>query len=230
MSNVDGEIQKNRTTAVEVSVLQANGSPLANHEVVIAQTNHAFLFGVGGAGIQLATSSIGGSAKELVNQPVTKAAALFNFVTLPFYWNFFEPQRGQPKTDNLKQFAQWCVDHHLVVKGHPLCWHSLSANWLLSLSNEEILQAQIERIRREMNDFQGLINLWDVVNEAVIMPIFSKYDNGITRICKELGRIKTIKVMFEAARAVNPTATLLLNDFDTSPAFDILVEGCLEAG
>ena len=28
----------------------------------------------------------------------------------------------------------------------------------------------------------------------------------------------------------NPSATLLINDFDVSPAYDILVEGCLEAG
>jgi GH35 family endo-1,4-beta-xylanase len=36
--------------------------------------------------------------------------------------------------------------------------------------------------------------------------------------------------MFEATRATNPSATLLLNDFDVSDAYDILVEGCLEAG
>jgi len=36
--------------------------------------------------------------------------------------------------------------------------------------------------------------------------------------------------MFETARATNPNATLLLNDFDVSPAYDILVEGCLAAG
>jgi GH35 family endo-1,4-beta-xylanase len=36
--------------------------------------------------------------------------------------------------------------------------------------------------------------------------------------------------MFDAARAENPSATLLLNDFDISPAYDILVEGCLKAG
>jgi GH35 family endo-1,4-beta-xylanase len=36
--------------------------------------------------------------------------------------------------------------------------------------------------------------------------------------------------MFNATRAANPNATLLLNDFDVSPAYDILVEGCLEAG
>jgi GH35 family endo-1,4-beta-xylanase len=72
--------------------------------------------------------------------------------------------------------------------------------------------------------------MWDVLNEAVIMPVFDKYDNGITRLCKEMGRINTIKAMFEATRAANPSATLLLNDFDVSDAYDILVEGCLEAG
>ncbi len=72
--------------------------------------------------------------------------------------------------------------------------------------------------------------MWDVVNEAVIMPIFDRYDNGITRICKELGRIELIRTVFETARATDPTAILLLNDFDVSPAYDILVEGCLEAG
>jgi endo-1,4-beta-xylanase len=62
------------------------------------------------------------------------------------------------------------------------------------------------------------------------MPIFDRYDNGVTRLCRELGRINTVKAMFEATRATNPTATLLINDFDVSPAYDILVEGCLEAG
>ena len=117
-----------------------------------------------------------------------------------------------------------------MTKGHPLCWHTVTANWLLPLSNAEILEAQVGRIRRDVADFAGVIDMWDVVNEAVIMPIFDKYDNGITRICKEMGRIKLIRTMFETARANNPNAVLLLNDFDVSPAFDILIEGCLEAG
>jgi endo-1,4-beta-xylanase len=62
------------------------------------------------------------------------------------------------------------------------------------------------------------------------MPIFDKYDNGITRLCQEMGRIETIKAMFAAARLTNPSAVLLINDFEVSPAYDILVEGCLEAG
>jgi GH35 family endo-1,4-beta-xylanase len=98
------------------------------------------------------------------------------------------------------------------------------------MKNQEILKAQLERIQRDVSDFAGVIDQWDVVNEAVIMPIFDRYDNGITRLCKELGRIELIRTMFDAARATNPKATFLLNDFDVSPAYDILIEGCLAAG
>ena len=81
-----------------------------------------------------------------------------------------------------------------------------------------------------MKDFTGFVDMWDVINEVVIMPIFNKYDNGLTRVCKEMGRIKLIKTVFETARSINPEAVLILNDFDISPAYDILIEGCLEAG
>jgi GH35 family endo-1,4-beta-xylanase len=111
-----------------------------------------------------------------------------------------------------------------------LCWHTLAADWLLAMSNQDILQAQIARIQRDVSAFAGVIDTWDVINEAVIMPIYDRYDNGITRICKEMGRIKFIRTMFDTARACNPGAVLLLNDFDLSPAYDILIEGCLEAG
>jgi GH35 family endo-1,4-beta-xylanase len=62
------------------------------------------------------------------------------------------------------------------------------------------------------------------------MPVFDKYDNAITRICKEYGRFKLVKEVFEAAKAENPSATLLINDFNTSQSYEILVEGLLEMG
>jgi endo-1,4-beta-xylanase len=227
---IDGEIKNNRTASVELNIKKADGDPLVGQEVVIAQTNHKFLFGVAGFDIVLAANEPDEKDKAQAEERVERLATLFNYVTLPFYWGQFEPQRGRPMTAPMKKAAQWCVDHRIPAKGHPLCWHSLTADWLLAMSTPEILQAQLGRIRREVNDFIGLIDAWDVINEAVIMPIFDKYDNGITRLCKDLGRIKTIRAMFEAARAANPGATLLLNDFDVSPAYDILVEGCLEAG
>lgn len=212
-------------------VLKADKTPLLNQEVMIEQTRHKFLFGTAAFDfVPLANGEYAGEEKEQAEKRAAKLTALFNAATLPFYWAGFEPRRGSPRIEQLKKAAMFCIENGLQVKGHPLCWHTLTADWLLSMNNSDILQAQTARIRREVANFRGLIDMWDVINEAVIMPIFDRYDNGLTRLCREMGRIHTIKAMFEAAHFENPSATLLINDFDVSPAYDILVEGCLEAG
>ena len=228
---MNSEIRKNRMTDATVTILKADGHPLANQEVTIEQTRHRFLFGTAAFDlIPFTNGQYKGQALEQAEERAEKLATLFNAATLPFYWARFEPERGKPLTEETKRAAHWCRERGLVVKGHPLCWHTLTADWLLSMSKDEILQAQLARIKRDVSDFCGLIDMWDVINEAVIMPIFDKYDNGITRLCRDMGRINTVKTMFEATRAENPSAILLINDFDVSPAYDILIEGCLEAG
>ena len=228
---MDSGIRKNRMAEATLIVMQSDGTPLANREVVVRQTRHRFLFGTAAFDVvPLANGEYRGAAWDRAALRAEKLTALFNAATLPFYWAGFEPQRGQPRTESLKRAARWCQEHHLWVKGHPLCWHTLTADWLLGFEVPDILQAQLDRIGREVGGFLGLIDAWDVINEAVIMPIFVKQDNGITRLCREMGRIETIKATFAAARRANPEAMLLINDFDVSPAYDILVEGCLEAG
>ena len=126
--------------------------------------------------------------------------------------------------------AKWLQEKGVRLKGHPLCWHTVCAPWLMKYSNEKILQLQLDRIRREVTAFKGVIDMWDVINEVVIMPIFDKYDNAVTRICKEKGRIGLVKEVFAAAKESNPNAVLLINDFETSESYEILLEGLLEAG
>jgi endo-1,4-beta-xylanase len=214
-----------------ITVTDQNRRPLANQTVTVTQTNHKFLFGTAAFDtVPLTNGVYSGHALEKAEQLAQNLLKICNAATLPFYWGPFEPQQGAPLTESRKNAAQWCLNHNLKTKGHPLCWHTMTADWLLNLDNAAILQAQKDRIKREVSDFRGLIDMWDVINEAVIMPIFDKYDNGITRICKQNGRIQTIKTMFETARAINPSAVFLINDFETSPAYDILIEGCLEAG
>ena len=225
------EIRTSRMANITLSVVSADKIPLSNREVIIEQVNHKFLFGTAAFDlVPLTNGEYQDERKEQAEARAEKLTALFNAATLPFYWARFEPQRGKPMTAQVKNATRWGRDHGLTVKGHPLCWHTLTADWLLSMSNAEILEAQTARIQRDVSDFRGLIDMWDVINEAVIMPIFDKYDNGLTRLCKEIGRINTVRAMFAAARTENPSATLLINDFDVSPAYDILIEGCLEAG
>jgi endo-1,4-beta-xylanase len=229
--DLDLAIRQNRMANATLTLVH-DGSPVANQEVWVEQQKHKFLFGSnwGNSSIALANGELSGKEKELAELRNERFVQLFNQATLPFYWARFEPQRGQPETRRILNTARWYLDHGCAVKGHPLCWHTLTADWLLTMSSREILEAQVARIRRDVADFAGVVDVWDVVNEAVIMPIFDRYDNGITRLCKEMGRIELIRTMFDAVRAVNPGAVLILNDFDVSPAYDILVEGCLAAG
>jgi endo-1,4-beta-xylanase len=228
---LNAAIRKNRVVKAQVS-LSSGGKPLANREVVVEQVSHRFIFGAnwGNSAIALANDALAG--RELVSAESRNARFLevFNQVTLPFYWATFELERGAPKTEMIMKTALWYSKRGVACKGHPLCWHTLTAPWLLGMDDDSILKEQLGRIRRDVADFKGVVDAWDVVNEAVIMPVFDKYDNGITRLCKKLGRVGLVKAMFDQTRATNPGATLLLNDFDTSADYAALVRDCLEAG
>lgn len=211
-----------------VTITDAAGVPLADSEVALAQTQHAF--GFGNIGFDLV-----GLANGEDDDPVTARLAelytdLFSAATLPFYWGRFEPERGHPDTKRLRTAARWFVERGIRVKGHPLVWHTVQPDWLLGLALDEVERLQRERIRRDVADLAGVIDTWDAINEVVIMPVFDNGDNAITPLARARGRIPMIRMAFEEARATNPGATLLLNDFDLSSAYECLIEGVLEAG
>ena len=216
-----------RLGEAELTLLDAAGQPLADTEVVVEQTRHAFGFGnIGFDFLGLANQQPADGDEELAEHFLD----LFNTATLPFYWGRFEPERGHPQTQLLLNAARWFADRGVELKGHPLMWHTVQPHWLLDLEIDEIEQLQRERIRREVADFAGLIDTWDAINEVVIMPVFTAEDNGITRFARAKGRFAALRLAFEEARATNPSIRLLINDFDLSTAYECLIEGMLEAG
>ena len=232
---------RHRTVEGTVTVLGSDGTPLAGAEVTVAQRRHAF--GLGNIGFDLIplangetsldpteVETFGGASVDQLEHLADLWLGVFNTATLPFYWGRFEPVRGRPDTERLRRTAQWFADRGVSVKGHPLVWHTVTAPWLVDLPVREVEQVQRERIRRDVAGFAGLIDTWDAINEAVIMPVFDKEANGITRLCWDIGRIATVRLAFDEARAANPSATLLLNDFDMSTAYECLIEGVLAAG
>lgn len=224
-----------------VTVRRADGQPLADTEVTVEQVRH--LFGFGNIGFDLIAwangemtatpdSPFGGAPPAQGEHLADVWLDLFNTATLPFYWGGFEPQRGRPDTTRLLRAAEWFGAHGCKVKGHPLAWHTLAPDWLLDAPLAEVEETLRGRIQREVTDFAGAIDTWDAINEVVIMPVFANEErrNAITRLCWDRGRIATVRLAFEEARAANPAATLLLNDFNMSTAYECLVEGVLEAG
>ena len=239
-SAVVGPTTAHRAVTTTLTITGPDGAPLPGLELTVAQARHAY--GFGNIGFDLIPLANGETtpARPGVPGPLTATEDLerlaeqwtdvFNTATLPFYWGPFEPHRGAPDTERLRRTAEWFRDRDVALKGHPLVWHTLTAPWLRDLSTGEVEGAQRARIRRDVTGFAGLIDTWDAINEVVIMPVFDKEPNGITRLCREIGRIPTIRLAFEEARAANPAATLLLNDFDMSTAYECLIEGVLEAG
>jgi hypothetical protein len=71
----------------------------------------------------------------------------------------------------------------------------------------EIADTQWNRIQREVSAFRGLIDIWDVVNEAVVMPDFDPAKYQIARLCADVGQVELIKRAFACARSANPAAT-----------------------
>jgi len=233
-----------RSGTSRLTLTGPDGAPLAGTEVEVAQVQHAFEFACISPGFVGAVES---TAKELPGQASNQALGarrsgapdplaaqqwldLFDTATLPFYWGSFEVIEGEPATERLREIARWCRDNGVRTKGHPLVWHTVQPRWLKRYPTDEVEQLLRARVRREVSDFAGLVDTWDAINEVVIMPVFDKDDNAVTRLARDKGRLHMIRLAFEEARAANPNVRLLLNDFDMSTAYECLIEAVLEAG
>jgi GH35 family endo-1,4-beta-xylanase len=224
---------RHRLRETTVTVRRADGTPAAETEVGVEQVAHAF--GLGNIGFDF----VGMSPDELDRSTLAEQwLGIYNTATLPFYWKDFEPTEGAPDTERLMTAARWLRGRGVRVKGHPLVWHTLAPGWLRDRPVDEVESAVRARITRDVSAFAGVVDDWDVINEVVIMPVFDNEaalegdvgPNAITRLCRDRGRIATVRLAFEQARAANPAATLLINDFDLSTAYECLLEGLLEAG
>ena len=231
---------EHRKANAKVQLLGKDGKALCNTEVSINQINHEFLFGCGAfeslayanynSDINTFTSIKGKSIDfSVIEDRMNKWLNLFNFGTLPFYWGGFEPEEGKPHTEELMKAAKFLQSKDVTVKGHTLCWQTVYAPWLLKYSDEEIYQKQLQRISREVGDFKGLVDMWDVINETVIMPIYDKYENPATRICNYKGRANLIKAVFNQAKEANPDGIFLINDFNLSEKYQAIIKEALDS-
>ncbi len=218
-----------RSGTAELTLTDPGGEPLAEREVVVEQTRHAFE--LGNIGFDLVDHATGRPRHDQLAQDWLR---LFNTAVLPFYWGRFEPERGRPDTVRLTAAARWFTDRGVRLKGHPLVWHTVKAPWLDPLPTGEVESVLRARVRREVHDFSGLVDTWDAINEVVIMPEFRNEPDGVpnavSRLAREVGRVGMVRLAFSSAREANPTARLLINDFDLSERYEQLIAEVLEAG
>jgi endo-1,4-beta-xylanase len=217
-----------RLVTATVTVTDGAGDVLRETPVSVEQAAHAFTFG--NIGFDFVAMANGEPSTAEANGLEPLYLDVFNAATLPFYWARFEPERGHPDTRRLRRAAAWFAHRGIRLKGHPLAWHTLAPDWLLGESPAGVEAALRARITRDVTAFRDLIGSWDAINEAVIMPVFANGENAITPLAQRLGRVEMVRLAIDTARAADPGAFLLVNDFDLSPAYEQLLEACLDAG
>lgn len=219
LAGADARIEQHRKGDATIAVVDGTGKPLAGAEVVVEQTRHAFLFG----------SHIfhwGGMPDEKTEQAYRQRfSELLNYATLGFYWTGYEPTRGEPKHHDAEQVARWCQQHGIRTKGHPLAWNYADAPWYPD-DPDELYRLQLARIDDCVTRFAGLIDRWDVVNEvtAYDRDEFLQKAPKHSAMWKKFGQIAFTRDCFLRARAANPNATLLINDYRTDLPYEQVIE------
>jgi endo-1,4-beta-xylanase len=219
MDGADARIEKHRKGDAVLRVVDASGQAVANASIQVEQTRHRFLFG----------SNIfrWGRCRTPEHEQAYRRrfADVLNYATLGFYWAAYERRQGRPDHEHWEQVARWCKENGIACKGHPLAWNYADPSWLPD-DPEQVMRLQLGRITDCVAHFRGLIDRWDVVNEATHFDRaeFIRKSPKISHAWQHVGRIEFTRRCFAAARAANPQATLLINDYRTDLPYARLIE------
>jgi endo-1,4-beta-xylanase len=124
-------------------------------------------------------------------------------------WRATEPQRGRFEFAAADRIVDFAEEHDLTVRGHTLVWHGGTPAWVTG-----DLATMREHIAGVVGHFRGRVGEWDVVNEALAGD--GQFRRNVWFKANGPGYIPEA---FRAARAADPKARLVYNDFDAEAAY-----------
>ncbi|MGA2800910.1 MAG: endo-1,4-beta-xylanase [Verrucomicrobiota bacterium] len=215
LKTANERIDSIRKAPAQIRVVDSKGKPVAGATVRVEQRRHAFLFGCNVFGLY----RYQGEQRQLY---AARFSALFNYATLPFYWSYYEPEKGDTLAAYYrnKHLAEWCKAYDIETKGHPLVWHTLYPKWAPS-DPDSTRDALHQRIATIIPEFKSDIRRWDVVNEATVSDNFT---NGVAYWVKRDGPATVVETALGWAHEADPSAELVYNDYNLGPKHLQLIE------
>ena len=130
-----------------------------------------------------------------------------------------QPTPGVYNFSDADRVVDWALDNGLVVRGHALLWHETTPDHFLQGTPTDIRLRLEDYISTVVDYYRDRIQIWDVVNEVVSADIYRGSD-GIgpdrrSNWYNAVGSADYIDWAFNAARAANPNAILMLNEYGT---------------
>ena len=134
-------------------------------------------------------------------------------------WENIHPQPGRFEFGMADKYVDFGVRNGMFIIGHNLIWHAQTPDWVFQdakgnpVTREVLLQRMRDHIFSVVGRYQGRIQGWDVVNEALA-------EDGTLRESswkKIIGEDYLIKA-FEYAHEADPNAELYYNDYSLENA------------
>ena len=111
-------------------------------------------------------------------------------------------------------FVDFATRRDLRCRGHNLLWFASTPRWFLELADRRRARlAMIQRVTDLVGRYRGKIDSWDVVNEAV-EPADNRSDRLRAAVFIEKVGPEYLEEAYFAARAADPGARLVLNEYD----------------
>lgn len=141
----------------------------------------------------------------------------FNSITAEnvMKWESINPEPGVYDFEEADKFVEFGEANDMYIIGHTLVWHSQTPNWVFEdengdpLSRDELLARMKEHIEIVVGRYKGVVDGWDVVNEAVTDSDGSMRESKWYQIIGE----DYVAKAFEYAHEVDPDAELYYNDY-----------------
>jgi len=193
---------------------------------------HQFRFGINAVPWGLADAP----AQDAMNDAIT---GLFNWVTVPFYWGRplysfcppYEPEQGTTNAGRLEALIQWCAEHEIRVKGHPLLFYR-EPEWLQHRPPDEQERMCWARIEREVSRFAGRVHAWEVVNEPTAWQQTCVASGALAmhRLMEANGPGAVIDRAHGIAAGADPSCELIQNDCVETDDYADICRDALDRG
>ncbi len=166
-------------------------------------------------GVAVAPNNLEGDEAELIKKHFNSLTA--ENVMKPA---LIHPEENRYDWENADKVVEFAQANGMKVRGHTLCWHSQTGQWMFTdaegkpASKELALQRLKDHITTVVSRYKGKIYAWDVLNEVIT-------DNDTAasiyrqtpwlKICGE----EYIPKIFQWAHEADPNAILYYNDYNT---------------
>jgi len=150
------------------------------------------------------------------NQNYINAMKAFNYMVAENACKFVSIQytKGRFNFDDCDNHLKKARELGMDFRGHALIWHSMAPKWLENEDSSTMKQSIINHITTVLKHYEGKIDTWDVVNEAI--DDGSNGNGWKMRNSFLYQKVPNfIDIAFQTARSVSPKTKLFYNDYNT---------------